>query len=240
MNSKFASRADRVGTRLAPRGLGAALLLAAISPAAYANLVVNGSFEAGAPGCIAGATTLSGWTVSGGNIDIVAQSPSCVAAPAADGTYFIDLTGSYSAGAGTIYQDLATAVGQQYELNFSFGGNPEWQPLPSAYANDGPVKALNVLLDGNIAGNYSQDTTGHARSDAGWTSASLFFTATAATTRLAFESLNGASGTVYGPFLDNVRVNPVPLPAAAWLLLSGLAGVGAMARRRRSATNASA
>jgi hypothetical protein len=32
-----------------------------------------------------------------------------------------------------------------------------------------------------------------------------------------------------------VTMTVVPLPAAAWVLLSGLAGVGAMARRRTTA-----
>jgi hypothetical protein len=42
-------------------------------------------------------------------------------------------------------------------------------------------------------------------------------------TGLVADALNGAS----------VSVAPVPLPAAVWMLLSGLAGTGLLARRRR-------
>ena len=33
---------------------------------------------------------------------------------------------------------------------------------------------------------------------------------------------------------DEDPMNPVPLPASGWLLLAGLAGIGAMSRRRKS------
>ncbi|HTV52914.1 MAG TPA: VPLPA-CTERM sorting domain-containing protein [Steroidobacteraceae bacterium] len=47
---------------------------------------------------------------------------------------------------------------------------------------------------------------------------------------ITFGSSNGASEFTE---FDGLSVNAVPLPAAGWLLMSGLGGVAAMARRRR-------
>jgi hypothetical protein len=44
-----------------------------------------------------------------------------------------------------------------------------------------------------------------------------------------------ASGTSGGTYVGSVNLQPVPLPAALWLMLSGLGGLGAVSRRRRAA-----
>jgi len=49
-------------------------------------------------------------------------------------------------------------------------------------------------------------------------------------------NIDDANGTHTASFL--VRSAPVPLPAAAWLLLSGIGGIVAVARRRKATTQA--
>jgi hypothetical protein len=44
-----------------------------------------------------------------------------------------------------------------------------------------------------------------------------------------------ASGTSGGSYIGSVDLQPVPLPAALWLMLSGLGGLGALSRKRRAA-----
>jgi hypothetical protein len=44
-----------------------------------------------------------------------------------------------------------------------------------------------------------------------------------------------ASGTSGGSYIGSVDLQPVPLPAAIWLMLSGLGGLGALVRKRGAA-----
>lgn len=46
---------------------------------------------------------------------------------------------------------------------------------------------------------------------------------------IARDELSGAAGAVNDP----AAVSPVPVPAAAWLMMSGVAGLAAVARRRQ-------
>lgn len=66
-----------------------------------------------------------------------------------------------------------------------------------------------------------------------WLAQSFSFTATGASSTLAFTS---TTATAFGPALDGVSVAAVPEPATWAMMIFGFGLVGAAMRRRRSGT----
>ncbi|NOT45408.1 MAG: choice-of-anchor C family protein [Acidobacteria bacterium] len=204
--------------------LTAAMVLAA-SLADGAPLLVNGSFEQGPPmgglndvDVLAGSTSIVGWTVFGQSVDYMGP-PWAVS----DAAHAVDLDGRNALFSG-IRQAFATDVGEWYRLLFHLSGNPQ-----------GGAAIKRVLVSvGVITRDYQFDTSGQSVTNLLWAPVSLLFRAFEPTTTLSFMSLTGAPSS-YGAAIDNVvveRAAPVPEPGALLLLVSGLAGLAAVRRRR--------
>lgn len=189
--------------------LTGALTLAASPSIAATNLIVNGNFTPSTPGCEAASLSIPSWTVVSGNVDLADATCGVIKAPKGS-TYYLDLTGSFAVGAsdvGVIEQSVATVVGQSYVLTFDFGGNAQWQTNPE-YPNDSPLKAMAVYVNGSISGVYSVNTASGPSSDGQWKKETITFTATASTTTVTFQSLNGSTTNPsdFGPLLGNVSL----------------------------------
>jgi choice-of-anchor C domain-containing protein len=133
-----------------------------------------------------------------------------------DGNMSIDVSG---AGVGWISQSFATQTGYQYQVTFWLAGNPVGAPT---------VKTLYVAVGDVIDRVFHFDITGHSITNMGWTEQSFTFTATGTTSTLLFKS---GDATNYGPAIDLVSVNLVPLPAAFLLFGPGLAGIALLRRK---------
>lgn len=201
----------------------AAALAASFSAATQAATVLNGSFEDNAGVSDAFGTVymgdntyIPGWTVAEGNIDLIRTYWENQ-----DGQFSVDLDGNQM---GTIVGSIVDLmVGKAYDLSFFMAGNPDGGP---------DIKKVTVIA-GATQDQFTFDATSTSTAAMGWLRYTMRFVATAETESVTFVSSH-RNGSFFGAAIDNVAVSPVPLPAAAPLLLAALGGLVLLRRRRRA------
>jgi choice-of-anchor C domain-containing protein len=202
--------------------IGASAVIA-ISPAIGATLVANGGFQAGTSNgdpyqqVNAGdSATISDWTVGPVNLDWIHGYWKGSSGSTAD--YSVDLSGSQH---GSILQLISGLVfGQTYKLTFDTALNPDFDDAPQSLAWS--LGAQN----GVAAGTTDPNTA--------WTSfAFSFLWAGGSTATLLFATTVSQNNCCWGPALDNVALEAVPLPAALPLFAAGVGAMGYLAARRR-------
>ena len=179
-----------------PRLLAAAVIVAGLcgADATRADLLVNGDFEQGPTipslnpvmSIAPGSTALTGWTVTGGAIDIVTDS------------YWVPVSGHRSValsttGPGSIEQVLSTAPGAVYRLTYWMSGEPFSSPT---------IKHLRVTA-GAATQDQTFDVTPAWEWDMGWARHTFDFIAAGSTTTLRFSSMDASPS---GPAIDSANV----------------------------------
>jgi hypothetical protein len=187
--------------------------------------VINGSFENGTftpdgnnlMSLQPGSTAIAGWTVFGGEL-VWANTPNPFVENAADGQFWLDLTGYHDAAPyGGVTQTVATVPGTSYRLSYVLGVK---QSDPNF---SGPISVAVVAGSDSTTSTYNPPGTGVQ-----WGTFNLDFTANAATTALSFQ---GMSGIRYIG-LDNIQLSPVPEPSALVLAGAGMLGAAVRAWRK--------
>lgn len=210
----------------------AAMIVAPATAATTSNLVTNGSFEnvPSNSGDIVNAgnwdvyTSIEGWNsqagVNGSGIE-VQTNPTLRFIDAQDGGRYVELDshrGTYTNS--TMYQDVMLTAGT---YRFSFYYSPRTRNVNS--------NGISYSVGSYVSGLATGPSNGVQRGS--WTEfAETFTVAGDETVRLTFSAV-GRDDSL-GGLVDNVSIAPVPLPAAGWMLLAGVAGLGALRGRRKA------
>ena len=210
--------------------------VAVVATSASAQIVQNGSFESftGAFGgdngaqLIGSSTTLTGWTIIGGEIAILKNS-NAYNLTASDGVNFLDLAGYSNGGLPKGVSQVLTGLnaGQTYTLSMDLGIRN------GACVSGGNNCRGPIQVSANVAGTTQTFTHSSTTDGNVWNKVSSNFVANNPSVLLTIQGVSLPAGNQYIG-LDNVSVSPVPEPAIWSLMLAGLVAVGVMGRSRRA------
>jgi hypothetical protein len=210
--------------------IAAAGALVMAGSAQAVNLVVNGSFEA-VPFTSNGNYTLGltdadvpGWHIpaSNGTYPWGLQTGAFGAPAPADGDQWVVL-GLHSPRTEFSIEQTLTGLsnGATYSLKFAIAS--EWNCCSQA--------RVSFVGSATAPQDFTAPTSGQYWTE--WGYHGMNFVASASSVTITITNINPTTGEGYDLGLDDVTVSAVPEPATYALLIAGLAGVGAVARRRR-------
>lgn len=167
-------------------------------------------------------TNIEGWTTSNGSGIEIQSATTVPQIDAQDEDLYVELDSHNTGSNSTMTQTVSLDAGM-YQLSFWYSPR-----IDNVSQN---TNRIDYSLGGLFSESVSGPSSGPPETSFGtWTEITQEFTVgTDGNFALAFGAF-GQEDTL-GGFIDNVSITAVPLPAAAWLFLSALGGLGIIKRK---------